>query len=191
MLFMGQEFGERAPFDFFTSHSDPELVRAVRRGRRDEHRSMGLSDPPDPQDEATFLASKLDWTLVDAEGHKEMLALHRDLIALRKHHPALSNGRKDLAVVASSETPRFITVERRGEHGDGVMLLVNLEDETQRIPFGGSAGTWDLALATDDVRFGGTGPAPPSQLRVSAPAGVSVPCPGPGALIYAKSASRS
>ena len=58
LLFMGQEFGDVAPFDFFTSHSDPGLIEAVRHGRREEHRSMGLSDPPDPQDEATFAASK-------------------------------------------------------------------------------------------------------------------------------------
>src|SRR6185295_17371115 len=49
MLFMGQEFAETAPFHFFTSHGDPALAEAVRRGRRDEHRSMGESDPPDPQ----------------------------------------------------------------------------------------------------------------------------------------------
>jgi hypothetical protein len=96
-------------------------------------------------------------------------------------------------VVRWSETPRYITVERRGERGDAVMVLVNLEDETERIPFGESAGTWELVLATNDVRFGVTsaGQAPPSQLEVSARTGLSVPCPGPGALIYAKNTARS
>jgi maltooligosyltrehalose trehalohydrolase len=190
MLFMGQEFAELAPFDFFTSHSDPGLVEAVRRGRREEHRSMGLADPPDPQDEATFEASKIDWTRVTEPGHAEMLRLYRDLIALRKSHPALSNGRKDLLQVSSSEAPRWLVVARGDEGGDAVTILVNFEDSPQRIPFCGRAGAWDLALGTHEPKYGAE-PAsrqPPAGLKILGDATEWVECPGHGALVYMKSA---
>jgi maltooligosyltrehalose trehalohydrolase len=190
MLFMGQEFGEVAPFDFFTSHSDSGLIDAVRRGRREEHRSMGLSDPPDPQDEATFLASKIDWTLVNRQGHQETLRLYRDLMALRRAHPALSNGRKDLVVVKWSEAPRWITVERGDEHGDGVVVLVNFDDEIEGVPFSRDAGSWELALGTHEVRYGGS-PAsvePPARLEVVADTMVWISLPKESALVYVKNA---
>ena len=190
MLFMGQEFGEVAPFDFFTSHSDPGLIDAVRRGRREEHRSMGLSDPPDPQDEATFFASKIDWTLVSQPGHEQTLRLYRDLMALRRAHPALSNGRKDLVVAQSSEAPRWIRVERRDERGDAVVILVNFDEETEGFPFGREAGSWELALGTHEARYGGSpsGVEPPARLEVVGDTMVWIACPKECALIYVKNA---
>ncbi len=66
LLFMGEEYGETAPFQYFIDHSDPELVNAVREGRRREFAAFGWEEePPDPQDEATFLRSKLDRSLRD------------------------------------------------------------------------------------------------------------------------------
>ena len=61
---MGEEYGETAPFQYFTSHGDPALVEAVRRGRREEFAAFGWQDAvPDPQDEQTFLRSHLDHSL--------------------------------------------------------------------------------------------------------------------------------
>jgi maltooligosyltrehalose trehalohydrolase len=151
---------------------------------------MGLSDPPDPQDEATFLASKIDWTLVNRQGHQEMLRLYRDLMALRRAHPALSNGRKDLVVVKWSEAPRWIMVERGDEHGDGVVVLVNFDDETEGVPFSRDAGSWELALGTHEVRYGGS-PAsvePPARLEVVGDTMVWISCPKESALVYVKNA---
>jgi maltooligosyltrehalose trehalohydrolase len=187
MLFMGQEFAEVAPFDFFTSHSDPGLIEAVRRGRREEHRSMGLSDPPDPQDEATFRASKLDWSLTASE--PGILRLYRDLAALRRTHPALSNGRRDLLVARFSESPRWITLERGDDGGDAVVTLVNFDDSVTSIPFGPKEGTWELAVGTHEVGYGGptAGAEPPSRLEVVGETSVWVACPAGAALIYVKS----
>src|SRR5207302_1718063 len=62
MLFMGEEYGETAPFQYFTSHGDPQLIEAVRRGRREEFEEFEWEgEPPDPHDEATFFRSKLQW----------------------------------------------------------------------------------------------------------------------------------
>ncbi len=61
LIFMGEEYGETAPFLFFISHSDPELIKAVRQGRKDEFKTFNWKDePPDPQDIETFMRSKLD-----------------------------------------------------------------------------------------------------------------------------------
>src|SRR5439155_8161390 len=62
MLFMGEEYGETAPFQYFTSHSDPDLIDAVRRGRREEFEEFEWQgEAPDPHDEETFRRSKLEW----------------------------------------------------------------------------------------------------------------------------------
>jgi maltooligosyltrehalose trehalohydrolase len=97
MLFMGEEWAASAPWQYFTSHPEPELAAAVRSGRRREFGSHGWAeaDVPDPQDPETFARSKLDWAERDKPGHAEMLDLYRRLIALRKRHPDLSDPRLD------------------------------------------------------------------------------------------------
>src|SRR5579885_155483 len=61
LLFLGEEYGEPAPFQYFTSHGDPGLVEAVRRGRREEFASFGWQEAvPDPQDEQTYQRSHLN-----------------------------------------------------------------------------------------------------------------------------------
>jgi maltooligosyltrehalose trehalohydrolase len=184
MLFMGQEYSETAPFDFFTSHSDAELVAAVRRGRAEEFRGVGLAHPPDPQDDRTFVASKLDWSLAENEAHLRTLRLYRDLIALRKGLAALRSGRKDVTVVRSSESPRWMTVERGDGRGERVVFLFNFEDAAETIPLEAPPGTYRPVLSTDDVRYGGEG-APVASLEVVQGRIAMVKCPGQTALIYA------
>ena len=76
MLFMGEEYGETAPFQYFISHLDPALVEAVRRGRREEFAAFGWQDMvPDPQDEATFRRSQLQHQLKEKEPHAGAVAL--------------------------------------------------------------------------------------------------------------------
>jgi maltooligosyltrehalose trehalohydrolase len=93
MLFMGEEWAASSPWQFFTSHPEPELAEAVRTGRRREFASHGWAEAevPDPQDPATFERSKLDWDEKDKPGHAEILGLYRRLIALRRAHADLSD----------------------------------------------------------------------------------------------------
>ena len=79
LLFMGEEYGESAPFLYFVSHTDPALVEAVREGRRREFAAFAWSgEVPDPADESTFEQSKLVWARSEQPGHAELLMLHRD-----------------------------------------------------------------------------------------------------------------
>lgn len=93
MLFMGEEWGAATPFQFFSSHPEPELGRAVSEGRLREFSRMGW-DPavvPDPQDLTTFRRSKLDWSEAASERGSRLLRAYRELIELRRTIPALSN----------------------------------------------------------------------------------------------------
>lgn len=92
MLFMGQEWGASTPWQFFTSHPEPELGRATAEGRIAEFARMGW-DPdavPDPQDPDTFTRSHLDWSERDEPRHRRLWELYRDLAALRASHPQIS-----------------------------------------------------------------------------------------------------
>jgi maltooligosyltrehalose trehalohydrolase len=91
MLFMGEEWGATTPWAFFTDHTDPGLADAVRSGRRAEFATHGWAadDVPDPQDEATFRASALDWAERDRPAGAGLLAWYRQLIALRRAIPDL------------------------------------------------------------------------------------------------------
>jgi maltooligosyltrehalose trehalohydrolase len=86
MLFMGEEWGASTPFRYFTDHADPALARAVSEGRRSEFREFGWNpaDVPDPQDPATFEASKLQWDEVERDEHAALLEWYRALIARRR-----------------------------------------------------------------------------------------------------------
>lgn len=84
LLFMGEEYGEEHPFQFFTSHGDPGLVEAVRKGRMAEFESFQWKGaPPDPQDEATFRASVLAPDEVPAERRARATRRLRSLATLR------------------------------------------------------------------------------------------------------------
>lgn len=133
MLFMGEEWGARTPWQFFTDHTDPELAEAVRNGRRREFGAHGWAEEeiPDPQDPATRDRSCLDWSEPEREPHARLLAWYRRLIALRRTLPDLHD--PDLAAVktAFDEDARWIAY-RRGD----LRIAVNLADKPAAIPLG-------------------------------------------------------
>jgi maltooligosyltrehalose trehalohydrolase len=88
LLFMGQEYDEDAPFQFFTDFGDPQLQEAVRQGRRSEFKEFAWDEVPDPQDAATFERSRLKWAVGGGQWPEQddMLDWYRRLIALRKKY---------------------------------------------------------------------------------------------------------
>jgi maltooligosyltrehalose trehalohydrolase len=143
MLFMGEEYGETAPFQYFTSHSDPDLIEAVRKGRREEFDDfIWEGEPPDPHDEETFRRSKLNSSLRERDEHAEMWELYRTLLALRRETPALRN--LDLgAVETHADDERRVLLVRRGD----TLTAFNFAEEPQtvKLPF---RGTWRPLLAS-------------------------------------------
>ena len=133
MLFMGEEYGETAPFQYFTSHSDPDLIDAVRRGRREEFEDFGWKgEAPDPHAEETFQRSKLTWKENDA-----VCKIYRDLLRLRRE----SFRDLDLGKVEAwaDDERRTVTV-RRGD----ILVVFNFSDKPQCVE-GVNVAPWDFA----------------------------------------------
>ncbi|MEO0455543.1 MAG: malto-oligosyltrehalose trehalohydrolase [Cyanobacteria bacterium P01_A01_bin.114] len=85
MLFMGEEYGETAPFLYFVDHGDPDLIAGVRAGRKREFEAFhGVGEPPDAASLETFERAKLNWSLLGQTQHKALLKFYQRLIALRK-----------------------------------------------------------------------------------------------------------
>ena len=175
MLFMGEEFGASSPFNYFTSFTDPALARAVSEGRRREYESFFRDRPfPDPQALDTFAGSQLDWTETARSPHRELLALHRALIALRKENRCLSNCRKDLTEVSLSEgardeDARWMIIRRNDPAGGIALIFCNLSSAALTVPIPREAPAFALALFTGEQRFGGTpaAPSPPAVIDSS------------------------
>ena len=118
LLFMGEEYGETHPFLYFTSHEDAVLIDAVRKGRREEFASFGWKgDVPDPQDESTFMRSKLDYTARDSEPHRKLWLLYQSLISIRKR---LQLGRRKPSVLRNPKN-EIITLDYSA---DGAPVLI-------------------------------------------------------------------
>jgi maltooligosyltrehalose trehalohydrolase len=126
MLFMGEEWGARTPWQFFSHFPDEALRDAVREGRRSEfaEHGWGEAEVPDPNADATFLDSKLDWEEPTQEPHSTLLRVYRELIALRKAWPQLSNPWLDEVEVDVDEVARTIVV-----HRDTLRVVCNLGAE--------------------------------------------------------------
>ncbi|WP_214403625.1 malto-oligosyltrehalose trehalohydrolase [Pseudonocardia lacus] len=114
MLFMGEEWGARTPWQFFSYFPDEQLREAVRTGRTAEfaEHGWGDADVPDPNAESTFLDSKLDWDEPAGEPHATLLRLHRELIALRRARPELSDPWLDEVEVDIDEVARTVVLHR-------------------------------------------------------------------------------
>ncbi|MGH7986076.1 MAG: malto-oligosyltrehalose trehalohydrolase [Candidatus Binataceae bacterium] len=167
MLFMGEEFGISTPFFYFTSFPDPELGHAVSAGRRNEYADFFCDEPfPDPQDQTTFMRSKLEWSQAAVTPHREILALNRTLVALRKANPSLGNCRKDLTLVHTDERARWLVLER-GDASAAALVLANFAQEPRDIPAAWRAGKWRLKLWTNAIEFGGDGGEEPAAMLES------------------------
>ncbi|HEU4594866.1 MAG TPA: malto-oligosyltrehalose trehalohydrolase, partial [Pyrinomonadaceae bacterium] len=195
MLFMGQEWGETAPFLYFTSHTDEALGRAVREGRRAEYASFvkdegetasALGGFADPQDPSTFEHSKLVWSKMKESPHAEIFRFYQELIATRRRLACLSNCDKTRTRAAFDEARRWLVVERGDEGGMAALIICNLSDAPQEITATTRAGSWRLSLWTGAAEYGGSASAsaPPDVLEVEEGTGASLRLEGWSAALY-------
>ena len=172
-LFMGEEYGEEAPFLYFTSHSDKALARAVRLGRRKEFNSAAhKGEIPDPNDETTFLRSRLDPGLRLKGKHAVLESFYRRLYALRRQHPALAELDRDNLDVTLHEEAGVMTVSRRAG-GEEVFFILNFSKKPGRVKLDLPGESWAKLLDSAEPQWCGPGsPAPgrlagPSELSLS------------------------
>ena len=148
MLFMGDEYGETNPFQYFTSHPEPELAEAVRNGRREEFSAFASftgTEVPDPQDVTTFERSRLDWSRADTDEGRARRQLWQRLLELRRTVPALGNGRRDLVQTLYVDDERLAVV-RRDPSGSAVLVLANLSSDDWHLSL--PDARWRLLLDT-------------------------------------------
>lgn len=132
LLFMGEEYGEKNPFQYFISHTDKDLIEMVRKGRREEFSYFKWSgEVPDPQSEETFRQCILSWSHEKEEIGKRLLSHHRFLIALRKTRLALHGAERNCIRV--HELPGKVIAFERQHERDYLLVLVNLESKNTTV----------------------------------------------------------
>jgi maltooligosyltrehalose trehalohydrolase len=159
LLFMGEEYGEEHPFQFFCSFSDTQLIEAVRSGRRREFEAFHSDgvEVPDPQAETTFQASRLTWSW-DADPHKAGLRrLYQDLLHMRHDRPAFRNYAERSARLLphpdSGPVLELIRGGRRHDSDNTVQVLFNLSAEPQKVP---ESHITTLQWTSESTQYGGT-----------------------------------
>jgi len=165
LLFMGEEWGSRQPFLFFTSHHG-ELADAVREGRRGEFAEFAeFADAetrariPDPNAVETFEASRPDFSSAGEPGHAEWLAYYRTLLQIRHAEilPRLAGARFFGAAALGKAA-----VLARWKMADGSTLRLELNLGTASVPLTVTRGSARLLFSNRDMsdgRFAGQLPA--------------------------------
>lgn len=160
LLLMGEEYGEKSPFQYFVSHSDRQTIEAVRQGRAAEFAGFEwLGELPDPQDERTFLNSKLHWDARSGGEHRVLLGFYAGLLRLRREVAALSRLDKwsqEVSLVAEGKC----ILARRWAENNQVALLFYFGAETRTAELLLPEGIWRPVLDSNESRWNGSGAAP-------------------------------
>ncbi|MCU0977745.1 MAG: malto-oligosyltrehalose trehalohydrolase [Pirellulaceae bacterium] len=159
LLWMGEEYGETRPFPFFCSFGDPQLVEAVRRGRRAEFADLAFQwggDIPDPQSPETFASAGLSWSWPDGSPQAGIRNLYRDLLAARRRWPPLRGRSPAVARLVPVQDfhgdERVLLALQRGSDGE-LLACANLTP--LELPLAVDVGGRRRLLSTEDQRYGG------------------------------------
>ena len=163
LLFMGEEYAEEAPFQYFVSHSDEGLIRAVREGRQKEFAAFQWQgEVPDPQSEDTFIRSRLRWNAVSQGRHAVMLRFYQALIQLRKSVPALQAcDKRAMSVIRLAGG--VLQLERRFRDST-VLCLMNFSAREENISPQTDAARLLKKLDSSAAAWQGPGSAAPETL---------------------------
>jgi maltooligosyltrehalose trehalohydrolase len=184
LLFMGEEYGETSPFLYFVSHDDPEVIAAVREGRRREFANMAWSEEvPDPQSPETFARSRLVRERARRRDRRPLHALYRRLLRLRREEPSLRPGAAHVTVHGGDERT-WVALELAAEGASPLLAVFNL-DAAQEIVLPAPPTPWDCRLSTDSRRWGGRGHEP---AWTPTPSGIHLAAPAWTALLYRRAA---
>jgi len=157
LLFMGEEYAETAPFQYFTSHADPALAKAVCEGRRQEFAGFAWKgELPDPQDEATFQRSRLTHELGRYGNHRVMREFYRELLKIRREMPALSEPNRENQRVFVWEQKRLLLVNRWSS-GSMVYAIFSFNRNEVDIDLPILPGRWRNILDAAGERWLGAG----------------------------------
>ncbi len=155
LLFMGEEYGETAPFPYFVSHCDSGLVEAIRKSRKEELLIFHDSGAPvDPQDEATFLSAKLSPNPLEQSDAANLFRFYKHLISLRKRILSISARNIEDISVQFSEEFQYLVVNLRLDGREYYLLFyLGCQPSVLVIPF--EKGTWSILFDSNEIRWPG------------------------------------
>lgn len=182
LLFMGEEYGEDAPFQYFVNHTDPALREAVREGRRREFDFEEAGTVPDPEDEATFQRSKINPEKRAAGENRTLFEFYRTLIRMRREIPALASLCRKGKEVRTLRR-RNILFWKRKKDGDCVVGIFNFSAAPAEASISVSGGPWFRILDSADPAWGGPGTAAPESLPPDS-GEISLPLSGQSFVLY-------
>ncbi|MGE5655462.1 MAG: malto-oligosyltrehalose trehalohydrolase [Actinomycetota bacterium] len=163
-LFMGEEYGEEAPFFYFVSHSDPNLIEAIRKDKREEFKAFeGRGEFHDPQSSDTFLQCKLNWDSRNEGKHKVLWEWHQHLIQLRRTLPALKELNKERLELASNEENKILFL-RRWSDDNQIFAILNFNGKDVTFKAGLPEGNWKKILDSSEPKWMGSGSQLPEQI---------------------------
>jgi len=165
LVFMGEEYGETSPFQYFVSHSDKNLIEAVRKGRKDEFASFQWEgEIPDPQAESTFLNSKIHIELRHHGEHKILFEFYKKLIELRKEIPSLRNLNNETMEVKGFEEGKTLFL-RRWFRDDEVFCIYNFNNKKVKTVLKIPEGIWNKILDSSSKEWGGNGSSTENKIE--------------------------
>ena len=187
LLFMGEEYGEKAPFHYFVGYTDPDLIEAVRKGKHEEHASgVCEGEIPDPEAESTFLESKIDLG-VRREGEQVLiLEFYRRLLDLRKKLPALQVFDRRFMEVVGLAGQKVLAFRRQKEN-NAVVCIFSFSNTQEVATLSLPAGSWEKLLDSSGQHWRGPGEVAPERLAVAdAGPGSAIPINPFSLLVYAR-----
>lgn len=157
LLFMGEEYGETAPFLYFTSHHDPELIARVREGRRAGFSTRVTEDEvPDPQSPTTFERSRIDFDWISIPGRRELRSLYRELLRLRRAWGARPRWRPE-DVRSPDATSSYVVAYPAPSDPRPIISIYHFTTDLTSASVEFPKGKWRRRLESSDVQWGGPG----------------------------------
>jgi maltooligosyltrehalose trehalohydrolase len=155
LIFMGEEYDEEAPFQYFVSHGDRDLIEAVRKGRIEEFDGFeNGAHVRDPQSEETFLRSKLNWSLRGQGRHKILWNFYRELLRLRREVPALAQ--LDMESIEVEAVPGTLFL-RRWSGASQIFAAFHFDSKSREIVAAVPRGRWRKLIDSSDLQWEGAG----------------------------------
>jgi maltooligosyltrehalose trehalohydrolase len=186
LLFMGEEYGEKAPFHYFIDHSDKDLIEAVRKGKHEEHASgICPGEIPDPAADETFWESKLDLRTTREGEQALILEFYRKLLSLRQRMPALQVFDRRQIEIIPIEQKRVMAVTRHSG-SNGVLSLFGFNNTQEKVQIKLPPGSWEKVLDSSSHHMRGPGEDAPGNIVVTDPGGATSIVVNPfSVLVYA------
>lgn len=163
-LFMGEEYSESAPFYYFVSHSEEDVIKMVQQGKQEEFAAfLDRGEVQDPQDPNTFWKCKLNWEERETGHHQVLWKFYQQLIQLRHSIPALKNLDKKSLKVICTEADKLLQIHRQSPESQ-VFYVMNFNQSSSTFTPSITSSNWQKILDSTDTKWMGPGAKMPETL---------------------------